>query len=76
MEPKLMTYEQLCTRYGFRKGTIYSLVHENRIPHVRLGRRFVRFEAAAIEEWIKARSVQPVSESPDESGPGKAGNIP
>ncbi len=60
MEPKLMTYEQLCARYGFKKGTIYSLVHEGRIPHIRLGPRFVRFEAAAIDEWIKSRTVQPI----------------
>ena len=58
METKLMTYEQLCQRYGFKRGTVYSLVHEGRIPHIRLGRRFVRFDAKAIDAWIQSRSIE------------------
>jgi excisionase family DNA binding protein len=61
MDTKLMTYEQLCQRYGFKRGTVYSLVHEGRIPHIRLGRRFVRFEVEAIDNWIRSQSVSTVS---------------
>lgn len=38
-------------------GTLRWLVHERRIPHVRLGARTVRFERRAVERWLAARRV-------------------
>lgn len=38
-------------------GTLRWLVHEHRIPHLRLGPRTVRFERRTIESWIAARRV-------------------
>jgi excisionase family DNA binding protein len=38
--------------------TIYALVRSNRIPHVRVG-RVVRFDPAAIEQWIAAGGTKP-----------------
>jgi excisionase family DNA binding protein len=67
MPTELMTYDELCARYGFKRGTVYSMVHEGRIPHIRLGPRFVRFEVSAIDAWIRSHRVdsEPASQSPD-----------
>lgn len=53
----LLSYTQVATRYGLKVGTLYALVHQRRIPHVRLGRRFVRFREAEIEGWITQNVV-------------------
>ena len=37
--------------------TLYSLVHHRRIPHVRLGRRLVRFRRTELEAWLTERAV-------------------
>ncbi len=43
-------------------STIYHLVAEQKIPHVRIGAR-VFFDRTVIEEWLKANSVQAVGPS-------------
>ncbi|MBN8609631.1 MAG: helix-turn-helix domain-containing protein [Deltaproteobacteria bacterium] len=45
---------------GVPLGTIHQLVHKRRIPHIRLGRRFVRFSRADVRAWLEARRVAPV----------------
>ncbi len=42
---------------GLPIGTLYSLVHQRRIPHVRLGRRLVRFSRRSLESWLNQHSV-------------------
>ena len=42
---------------GIGRPTLYSLVFAKRIPHVRLGRRFVRFCKADLEKWLTDRKV-------------------
>lgn len=54
----LLTYSQTAKAYNFKLGTLYALVAQNRIPHVRLGRRLVRFSRVAIEAWLKEHLVQ------------------
>ena len=44
-------------------GTVYALVHENRIPHFRLGTRVVRFDLDELERWVRERHVPSESES-------------
>ena len=50
-------------------GTLRWLVHERRIPHVRLGARIVRFERRAIERWLAARRV------PERPDPARGGRM-
>jgi len=38
-------------------GTVYALVHQHRIPHVRFGRRFVRFDPCDLDRWVADRKV-------------------
>ncbi len=42
---------------GLCRGTLYSLVHERRIPHVRLSRRLVRFRRLDLERWMAERTI-------------------
>jgi excisionase family DNA binding protein len=48
---------------GIKVSTLYSLVCEKRIPHVRLSRRMVRFRRSDLEKWLNERAV-PVSAPP------------
>ena len=53
----LLTYQQAATRLGITLSTLYSLVHQRRVPHVRLGPRFVRFKPAELDAWVEAHRV-------------------
>ena len=50
-----MTYDQLSEFLQMPKGTLYALVHQKRIPHIRIGPRTVRFSKQAIEEWLEEK---------------------
>jgi len=55
---KLLTYKTVAEMLDVKVNTIYWWVHTNRIPHVRLGPRCVRFESDAIVDWLaKHRST-------------------
>ena len=38
-------------------GTLYSWVHQRRIPYVRLGPRLVKFSRRALAGWLAERTV-------------------
>lgn len=44
-------------QYGIKLNTVYSLVRERRIPHIRFGPRFIRFKKKEILEWINQHQV-------------------
>lgn len=50
-----LTYQQVATYLNVKIGTVYSWVARGEIPHVRLGRRVVRFPKAEIQKWMAAR---------------------
>lgn len=52
MMERLLTVEQVAERLEVKVSTIYQWTYERYIPHVKLG-RLVRFEAKAIEEWVR-----------------------
>jgi excisionase family DNA binding protein len=56
-DEQLKTYDWLELRTGLPKGTLYAFVHDGRIPHVRLGKRLVRFRRRDIEHWLKRHTV-------------------
>jgi excisionase family DNA binding protein len=58
MEDQKLTYKQVSALMGIPLGTIYGLVSLKRIPHIRLGKRFVRFSKAEIERWMKSHEIQ------------------
>lgn len=50
VEP-LLTVRQLSERLGVGRHTVYDMVKQNRIPHVRLGQH-IRFVWSRIEDWM------------------------
>ena len=55
----LLTYKKAAARLGMPVGTLYALVSEGRIPHIRLSQRMVRFDPDELEAWIDAQRVGP-----------------
>ncbi len=50
-------YELAERMTGLGRPTLYSLVHERRIPHVRLSGRLVRFRASELRSWLDSHAV-------------------
>jgi len=55
-----LNYSQAAALLGVPKGTLYSLVHQNRVPHIRLGARFVRFDEERLKAWMLDHCVEPL----------------
>lgn len=52
-----LNYKQMADFLGVPLGTLYAMVNRKQIPHIRLGKRLVRFSKSEIEEWIKTRAI-------------------
>ena len=61
MESEMLDYRQAARLCGLKVGTLYSMVARREIPHVRLGRRLVRFRRPSLLRWMADREVQPLS---------------
>ena len=55
----MLTYQEAADVMGVKIQTLYTLVRRKQVPHVRLGRRLVRFPRRELEEWIRSRHVRP-----------------
>jgi excisionase family DNA binding protein len=62
-----LSYTEAAALTGLPLGTLYALVAQRRIPHVRLGPRLVRFSRTQLEAWLSEHAV-PV-------GPGAEGAV-
>lgn len=51
-KPKLLTIEEVAELFRFKKQSIYNMVHENRIPYIKIGNA-VRFKEEDIKEILK-----------------------
>lgn len=51
-------YEIAEEETGMPRNTLYSLVHQHRIPFIRLSRRLVRFRRSDLREWMNSRLVR------------------
>lgn len=54
----LMNYREAAEYLCVPVGTLYALVHQGRVPHVRLGRRFVRFDKKMLAAWVSQHHVE------------------
>ena len=54
---KLLTVEEITKMLGIKKSTLYSWVHAKSIPHIKIGRRCLRFRERDIIEWIDAKEA-------------------
>jgi excisionase family DNA binding protein len=57
MEDELLTYDQAAKLVNLKLGTLYALVSQKRVPHVRLGRRLVRFSRSELNAWLRRHAV-------------------
>lgn len=53
---KLLTYFEIAERLSIKKNTLYSMVHREQIPFIRLSERIVRFDPEQIERWLESNS--------------------
>lgn len=53
--PELLTVAEVARWLRFDVRTIYRWVHEEQLPHVRLGRS-LRFTRADVEAWMRRRA--------------------
>ena len=53
----LLDYAAAAEFLGMPRGTLYNLVWEKRIPHIRLSARTVRFDRATLADWLDRRRV-------------------
>ena len=44
---------------GIGKSTLYSMVATKQIPHIKIGKRHIRFERRTLEHWLRQHSVLP-----------------
>jgi len=58
-----LTYSEVAQLLGLKPGTLYSLVSRKRIPHIKLGKRLVRFPRRLLLEWIERKLVLPEPEA-------------
>jgi excisionase family DNA binding protein len=54
--PSLMTAEQISAKLAVPKTRVYAAARSRELPSVRLG-RYVRFDPAAVLDWIRAGSA-------------------
>jgi excisionase family DNA binding protein len=54
---RLLTYKEAAYFLSVPLGTLYSWVSLQRVPHIRISQRCVRFDQAALEEWLAERAL-------------------
>lgn len=52
-----MSVEEVAAFLGLHRDTIYDLVRENKLPHVRLGGR-IFFLEDVLENWLRENMVE------------------
>lgn len=53
----LLTYQETSVLLGIPVNTLYGLIHQHRIPHIRLSGRMIRFNRSELEAWLDERRV-------------------
>ena len=56
---KLMTVKDVSAYTGLAPDTIYTMVSQQRIPFVKMG-RLVKFDLDLLDKWIKQHTVLPM----------------
>lgn len=59
-----MSYGELALRTGLSVRTLKRMVATQRVPHIRFGAYSVRFDRAAIEQWITDQTRMPEGKGP------------
>ena len=51
---KLLTITELSDYLNIKQRTLYKYVQENYVPHIRIGRKIIRFDINKIDEWLES----------------------
>ncbi|HAM52099.1 MAG TPA: hypothetical protein DCP92_15945 [Nitrospiraceae bacterium] len=54
---RLMDIREVSEMLGVTKATIYSWTSQNKIPHVKLSKRLLKFRESEFKDWIAEKSV-------------------
>ncbi|MBI5641550.1 MAG: helix-turn-helix domain-containing protein [Nitrospirae bacterium] len=54
---KLLDIDDVSEMLGVTKATIYAWTSQNKIPHVKLSRKLLKFRGDEIKAWIVAKSI-------------------
>ena len=52
---RLLTVEDVCELFQFKKSYLYHLTHQNRIPHFKIGNH-LRFRRSDLEAWLEHKA--------------------
>ncbi len=58
MTKKNVGYAEAEDLTGIKRGTLYSLVNQKKIPHLRIGKRHVLFPVAELIAWLEKHRVK------------------
>ena len=58
LAPRLIGIEQVAAYLNLSVHTLYRMVSERRIPHVKLGRA-LKFDLKEVDTWISKHTVKP-----------------
>ena len=62
---KLLNIDELAEILGVTKATIYSWTSHNKIPHIKLSKRLLKFREKEIMDWISKKTINTDSSSVD-----------
>jgi excisionase family DNA binding protein len=65
---RLLDIGEVSEMLGVTKATIYSWTSKNKIPHVKLSKRLLKFKEQEIRDWIAGKTVTANSTRPAEKG--------
>ncbi len=54
---KLLNIDEVAEILGVTKATIYSWTSHNKIPHIKLTKRLLKFREKDIMDWISQKTV-------------------
>ena len=54
---KLLSIDEISELLGIAKATIYSWTSQNKIPHIKLSSRILKFRESEIIDWIEKKAV-------------------
>jgi excisionase family DNA binding protein len=60
MPKRFVGVDALAEYLDVKKSTLYRWVHEQRIPHYKIG-GLVKFELEKIDRWLKNKEVKPLN---------------
>jgi excisionase family DNA binding protein len=58
----LLTIDELSEWLSIEKSTIYAWTSKKIIPHIKLGKKILRFRVNEILDWLSKKSVSPDTE--------------